>query len=190
MDAQLDDEAAGDHEYLWGRRSSLLWRTRLSALYHQKHARFFDIFEKVVKAAGVGGGSAAFALAADKDLVRMIGAIVAAMSALSLVFAFGDRNRKHQELAKDFKNLEAAICEAGERGYSEDDINVWEGKYARIEAAEPAALGALVQICQNELAPTNNGIPKRIAFLKRLTAHFVNWQLPTTLGATQSNPAR
>lgn len=48
-------------DYYWSRRHEILWRISLSTLYHRRRERFFDTWDRVVKAVSIIGGSAALA---------------------------------------------------------------------------------------------------------------------------------
>ena len=139
-------------DYQWSRRDAVLQRAQLSVLYHLKRERAFDLADRFSKAVAVIGGSAAFATVGGPLTVRIAAATIAVTSALSLVFGFSERGRKHSELAQKFCLLEAAITQKGEHDFSESDVDHWCAEALRIEATEPPALSALVAICQNELA--------------------------------------
>jgi hypothetical protein len=53
----MSDDAELDHA--WTKRHDALYKAELSALYHQKRERFFELLDKLGKAAAVFGGSAA-----------------------------------------------------------------------------------------------------------------------------------
>ncbi len=138
--------------YLWERRHAVLYRTELATLYHQKRERFFSMCDKMSSAAGVIGGSAALASLSSPDLLACIALAITVVSSAALVIGFSDRARRHADLAKDFRQLEASIVGCGERDFTEDDLSGWDANTRRLESSEPPALGALVVLCQNELA--------------------------------------
>jgi len=137
---------------LWDEREDALYDAELSALYHQKRERFFELLDKLSKAASLIGGSAALWKIADPEVVQGIAMFIAVTSALSLVFSFSDRSRRHAELVSAFRLIIAEIAAKGKRHATEEDINSWHGKIRTLEAKEPPALAALVTLCQNELA--------------------------------------
>lgn len=86
----------------------LMWRTRLSALYHLKRERFLDGVDRAASA------------------------------------------RRHAELARDYRMLEADAAE--QTTWTADNLALFESRFHRLQATEPATLGALVTQCHNELA--------------------------------------
>lgn len=129
----------------------LLWRVRLSALYHLKRERFLDGVDKSAKLVGALGGAAAFSqIKTNGDVGQYITALITVVSTVSLVYGPSAKARKHAELARDFKKLEAKIIEKGKL-VSEAILSGFESQYLSIESSEPAALGALVTQCHNEL---------------------------------------
>ena len=164
-------------DYLWNKRHSILYRIELSILYHQKRERFFDVWEKSAKAVAIIGGSAALANLAGSVGIKAIAALITVTSTIALVFGLSDRSKRHAELARNFRQLEAEIIQCGEREFSESDINTWESKERELETAEPPALSDLVKLCQNEIAiasgHTEMVVP--IPMGRRLLAHFISF---------------
>ena len=142
--------------YLWGRRDAILFRAQMSALYHRKRERAFDLADRTGKAIAIIGGSAAFAAIGEALFIKVVAATIAVTSTLSLVFGFSERSRKHSELAQKFCLLEASIVQKGEHDFEEHDVDQWQAEALRIEATDPPALSALVTLCQNELAIARN----------------------------------
>lgn len=165
-----------DVSYLWDRRHGLLYRVQLSVLYHQKRERYFDACDKIAKAIAIIGGSAALSRMGGPDLILYVAAVITITSTLSLVFGFSDRSKRHSELARSFRQLEAEICGKGERDFTEADLNAWTAKERTLEGSEPPALGALVILCQNELAMAQGQQDKivRISWLRRTLAHVLD----------------
>lgn len=137
---------------LWARRYAALYRVELSVLYHQKRERFFELCDKWAKAVAVIGGSAVMGKVAGGESLIWIAAAITVTSTLSLVFGFSDRSKRHAELVRNFRQLEAEIVAGGESGLDEPGICRWEEKTRQLESQEPPALGGLVVLCQNELA--------------------------------------
>lgn len=152
----------------------LLWRVRLSALYHLKRERFLDGMDRSAKVVSALGGATAFAfLKSNHDYGLWATGFIAITSALSLVYSPSTKARKHADLAKDFKLLEADILGKGD-GITWLDLAAFEGRYVRIEASEPASLGALVTQCHNELAAAM-GQNDHITPLPLIDRLFKNW---------------
>ena len=150
-----------DDDYVWDLRHEALYHVQFSALYHQKRERFFELLDKLGKAASLFGGSGALWKSTDSDVVSQIALVITATSALSLVFSFSERSKRHAELATSFRLVAAEIMGKGERGYDEKDVNRWNEKIYKLEAKEPPSLSALAVLCQNELAIAQNQ-PDRI----------------------------
>jgi len=169
-------------DYLWRRRHRVLRRVEISVCYHRKRERFFEFLDRGVKAIAIIGSSIAFA-----DLLRVVGgglalkicaATVAVTTTISLVFGFAERARQHSEIARAFLELEAQIVARGERSFDENDLDLWEARVRTLEASEPAALNALVVVCQNEIAIAAGNIPTHIPWYQRLLAHFWSFSVP------------
>jgi len=143
-------------KYLSENRFRALYSTQLSALYHQKRERFFDFLDKIAKAIAIIGGSATLAQLSSPAALIWIALAITVTSALSLVFGLSESARRHAELARSFRLLEAKIASKGERDFTEADLAAWESETRTLESMEPAALGALVVDCQNELAIAGN----------------------------------
>ena len=131
---------------------NLLWNIRLSALYHLKRERFLDGMDKLSKGISALGGAAAFAefRAPKSEWGSTIAMGITLVATVSLVYGPAAKARKHAELARDFRRLEAQILAIG------GDITIaqvakFESENASLSAQEPAALGALVTQCHNEM---------------------------------------
>jgi hypothetical protein len=152
----------------------LTWRIRLSALYHLKRERFLDGADRAAKAISALGGAAALSqLKSDPVFGMWMAGIITVVSTLSLVYSPSTKARRHAELARDFKKLEAELGAQGP-GLSETDLGKLNARYLSIEAGEPAAMGALVTQCHNELSAAighHEGITP-LPFLQRV---FKNW---------------
>lgn len=152
----------------------LLWRIRLSALYHLKRERFLDGLDRACKAATAIAGGAAFAqLRESPDFGMWVTGSIAVVSTLSLVYGFSGRARKHAQLARDFKRLEAEVV-ADSTNLSNDKLARFESRLVSLEASEPPALGALVTHCHNELA-TSIGSIDQVTKLPRHQWLLMNW---------------
>lgn len=164
-----------EKDRLWTRRHSTIYRIELSSCYHRKRERFFDVADKLTKAFAIIGGSVAFANVANKCTLVIAGITVAVTSTLALVFGFADKAKRHSELARNFHELEAEIVRRGERSFTEEDLNMWDERVRLLEASEPAALNALVVVCQNEIAVAQGQKEKIIPLPSyvRVLAHFL-----------------
>jgi hypothetical protein len=144
---------AEDGPYLWKRRYAELYRAELSGLYHRKRERFFALLDRGGKALSLIAGTAAFSsLLASADDKALAGLGVAISTLPGLVFAWSDKARQHGELAQKFIQVQAEIVGAGERSFTEEQVDAWSANLRRLEASEPPTLTGLVRLCQNQLA--------------------------------------
>lgn len=178
-----------DKDYLWDKRHAVLQRIELSTLYHQKRERFFSVCDKLGNALGVIGGSAALASLSNPALLAWIALAITMVSSIALVFGFSDRARRHADLAKDFRLLEATVVRCGERDFIEQDISSWDASARMLESTEPPALGALVVLCQNELARAQGqlGCVVKMNLMQRLFAHFVDFNVSASSVSAPNN---
>lgn len=170
-----------DDNYLWLKRHDAFYKAELSALYHQKRGRFFDLCDKLGKAVSVIGGSATLWKIGSPDVVSMIAGIITLTSAFSLVFSFSERSRRHAELARNFRQIIYEITAKGERDYIESDINTWMSKLCALDATEAPSLSVLTIMCQNELAIAR-GESKSVHPLNLFERMFVHiFDMPRTV---------
>lgn len=152
----------------------LLWRVRLSALYHLKRERFLDGVDRFSKAVSALGGAAALSqIKAAPDWGLWFTGIITLVCTLSLVYGPSGKARKHAELARDFKRLEADVVAAG-IVLTDAQLAAFDARYLTLVSSEPAALGALVTQCHNELA-TSIGQQGHITPMPLLHRLFKNW---------------
>jgi hypothetical protein len=163
-----------ESDALWKSRHDVLYRVELSALYHQKRERFFEACDKMAKAVAVIGGSWALAKIGGDAVMPYVAATITITSTLSLVFGLADRSRRHAELAKSFRQLEAKII--GKTDFTEADVSDWATQERLLETGEPPSLGNLVRICQNELAVAQGhpSMIKKVGFFRALFAHLAD----------------
>lgn len=140
-------EASTEMPSTWG----LLWNIRISALYHLKRERFIDGADKASKAISALGGAAAFSqIKSNGDWGLWITGFITLVSTLTLVYSTSAKARKHAELARDFRRLEADVLAVGD-DITGAQIARFDSVRVSLEASEPASLGALVTQCHNEL---------------------------------------
>ncbi len=138
-------------KYLWNKRDTHLHTARVSTLYHRKRERFFDLLDKCTKAATVLAGASLLSELV-KDHLPFVAACISGAGLLSLVFGYSDRKQRHRELAESFALLCAEIEEAGEKSFTEAQLDVWAARIWSINAKEPPTLRSLAIICQNEIS--------------------------------------
>jgi len=82
--------------------------------------------------------------------------------------------------------VQAEMMRVGEREYTEAQVQDWEARVTLLEASEPAALGVLVRICQNELAAVKpGGTPRKVGWWRWPLAHLLDLPLPADPSATK-----
>ncbi len=169
-----DDTRAKYHE--------VLYRLRLSVRYHQRRVRFFDAWDLWAKGLSVMAGTAAFA-ALWKDSSQPYAALwfmagITGLTTISLVFGFSSKARLHSDLARKYLELESTVVT--NITPTEQFLADVNGKVRVIEAQEPPPLGALITICQNELARQEGHedhiVP--VPFYQRWLAQFFDFEAP------------
>lgn len=186
----MQDDAEKTKDAQW----DLLWRVRLSGLYHLKRERFLDGVEKAAKAVSALGGAAAFSqIKSDPGIGLWATALITVVSTASLVYGPSAKARKHSDLARDLKRLESDIVGAG-ASLTMAEITKFDARYLNIESSEPAALGALVTQCHNELS-VSIGERKHVTPLPLIQRAFKNWfdfdqSLGMDVGTPSSNHVR
>lgn len=151
MPAKLPPDPAIDAQE-WGERYKIVWNLRLSTLYHQKRERFFDKWDRGIKAFAVIGGAAAVSqLIANPNAKLWIAAAVSVVSTVSLVFGLSQLARRHADFARDYCKLLAKVEEAGAYPGTAA-LDKFRSELLALEATEPATLSALVRHCENLLS--------------------------------------
>lgn len=168
------ETSATDNEldHAWEKRDNVILRAEISALYHQKRERFFELCDKLGKAIAIFGGSAALWRSSNSNFVGYLAALITATSALSLVFSFSERSKRHAELARGFRELIVDVVSAGDFDIDDKQASKWMSQMYALDAKEPPALSALVVMCQNEVAVARNGQTYPQSFMVRFFAHF------------------
>ncbi|GAQ30435.1 hypothetical protein K6V18_06580 [Ralstonia insidiosa] len=162
---------------VWARRHELLCRCWISRIYHQKRERFFDMCDALTKAVSVIGGAAAITKLAGPDAMVVAAAAITITSTASLVLGYAKKARLHADLAKAFADLESRIVAKGV--FDSAQADAFQAEIVKAEVGEPRSLGALVRICQNELAYAQ-GHPemvRHVSLWQRLLAHFYDFDL-------------
>lgn len=181
VDADVDK--LGD--WLWDRRHRLLFKVRLSVLYHLKRERYFDVADKwcsmLTAVAATAAVAALLKRVPDFDLAAAIATAVLAL--IPLVLNPAERARKHGQIAADFRRLRADAERAGER-WTEAQCDEFTGRALDIETTEPAALGALVVDCQNQVTASvdPNAKTHRLRLHERLLMHLWDFDTNAILG--------
>jgi hypothetical protein len=178
----------------WQSRFDIVYKCRLSALYHRKRERFFGLLDKLTAAfALIAGAGAMTDLLHTADNKAIAGAIVVAVTLPSIVFSWAERSRTFALLAAKFISLEAEIESAGILDALA--LDKLKSKALLLDMEEPPQLSALTRICQNEISFADGHLAN-ITKLSFWEKHFAQWfdmpakseSLSTSLNAT--DPAR
>jgi hypothetical protein len=152
--------------------------------------RFFDAWDLWVKGFSVMAGTGAFAAlwkdSAHPDAALWLMASITALTTITLVFGFSSKARLHSDLARRYLELESIVVT--NITASEQFLADVDGKVRLIEAQEPPPLGALVTICQNEIARQEGHedhiVP--VPFYQRWLAQFFDFEAPKPTSAVHS----
>jgi len=172
----MSDDQTEILRHLWDRRSLIIYRCRLSSLYHQKRERFFDILDKTSAALiTVAATSAVGAILKGNASWELgIAASTAVLSMIPLVVSPALKARHHAILAAEFRRLLAECEHEGER-WDELLCSKMAGRTVEIEAAERAPLAGVVADCQNQLAISRGEKPVAILrWYHQLLKHWVD----------------
>ena len=149
----VDDDDDARAQWLWNRRSDMLYHVRLSAIYHLRRENYFDMADRwssmLTALAATAAVGALLKGAQGIDLAVSI--VTAFLSLLPLVFNPAEKARRHGQLAAEYRRLRADAERAGHY-WTEEQCDHFASRALDIEVAEAPPLGALVIKCQNELA--------------------------------------
>ena len=132
---------------------SLLFAIRRSVRYHHRRQRFLDRIHNLGALFSTVAGSATVAtLLADLDttLVMVAAAATAIFGAFEVVFSPSKSARLHNELAREFMQLEKDALRAQDDPTNERLRELQSGRL-EIEAKEPPKLVVLDAMCHDEL---------------------------------------
>src|SRR4051812_12802777 len=99
-------------QHLWDRRHAVVYKIRLSVLYHLKRERFFDLTDKLMSivVAVSATASVGVLLKQVEQLELWVSAATAVFALVPVIFNPAEKARKHAHLASEFRRLLAA-CE-------------------------------------------------------------------------------
>ena len=179
MSQEPQTQTKKNESKLLDERYSIINGAQVSALYHQKRERFFDLMDKNITAIAIISSSSAIASISHPWVMAFFSLVIAITSTFSLVFGFSDKAKKHADLAKRYKLLLADIYIQHIDELTQPLINSWQEAFYRIEAEEPPSLGALVIICQNELAAASGHDDYIVPLTKsqKILAHFFDFNV-------------
>lgn len=158
----------------WAQRHDVLHRAGVTLRYHRKRQRFFDLADKLTKAATVLLGATLLGTEV-KQAVPMVASAIAGLGLLALVFGYGDRKQAHKELGEAAAQLMVKIEAAPVAALGDALACEWAADLMRLNMKEPPALKTLVQICEWEqsCAAGHAGHVPRPSALRRMVADFV-----------------
>ena len=133
--------------YLWKRRYDIKVRALMNRMYYQERQRIFESREGLIKAFSILAGSIAFARVADPATIQWCAAVITLSGTASLVFGYGSKARDSVKRSTEWIMLDRDIDQAGERDFTEANINDWCARANEIEAGEPAAHARLLEQC-------------------------------------------
>jgi hypothetical protein len=157
MDTQIPHQTEWD--YLHQRRHNVRLRALMNRLYQQRRAAIMEMREGAVKAASLIAGSVALANVSSPVVVQWAAAVIFLGTACSLVFSWGNKARDAARRASDWVNLDRAVAAAGERSFTEDQLDEWMARCNEIEANEPASNDRLLERCYKEACATLGSEP-------------------------------
>lgn len=148
----MNDRSTEDREDLELRRYDLLLGVRRSVRYHDHRRRFYLGVQAWINFANVALGSAAaaqFFVTLGAEWVQLgFPAVIALLSALSLVVGVSDKAAQHFDLYRRFIRLERRFLGAP---LDTPTLDRLEDKRLAIEMDEPSDDQALDVACHNEL---------------------------------------
>mgnify|MGYP001200981767 CR=1 FL=1 len=136
-----------EFQYLWGKRYQIMVRALTNRIYYQERQRIFEWRDGLIKAASILAGSVAFANVTNPDVVKYSAAFITAASTFSLVFGYGNKARDSVKRSSEWTQLERDIEAAGERDFTEQQLNEWSARANEIESGEPAMHETLFNRC-------------------------------------------
>lgn len=160
---------------LWVRRCDVLYKTNITARYHRRRQRFFDLLDKCTKAATVLLGASLLGETVKQHLPLMASSI-SALGLMALVFGYGDRKQAHKELAESALQLIAKIEEVPTSLLTDALTTQWLADHSRLNSREPPNLKTLVILCEREQS-TANGHPDHVPlpdWHKRVLADWIS----------------
>lgn len=147
-------------DYLHQRRFDVRLRALANRLYQQERQRRFELLEGGVKVLSLVAGSVAFwRVATDPEVVKWAAAVLFVLTAMSLVFGWGNKARDGARRASEWATLERDIEAAGERGFTEQQLAEWFARCNEIEIGEPPQHRILWERCYLRATKTLGGTP-------------------------------
>jgi hypothetical protein len=144
MDSASTDNDA-EWSYLCKRRTDLKIRSLTNRIYQQERQRIMELREGAVKAASLIAGSVALFRLVDPQILTACLAVIFVGTACSLVFSWGTKARDAAKRASEWMSLDRDIEAAGERTFTEPQLDGWSARCNEIESGEPAPNKVLLE---------------------------------------------
>lgn len=179
--SQLADESKPDS--LWILKFSI----EAAARYHEARrarletyvaiVKIFSIVGAVLAIAFVSGSSPEIAGLKSESIVALLGASIAFVNLVDLVFGVDTRARLHTDLYRRFKALQENIARGGNSW--QKHLHDWEGDAQAIRIDEPPLFYALYVEYWNlavEKFGADKGYMRSVSFWQRRFRHFRHYQ--------------
>lgn len=132
----MDDQ---EWSYLCGRRHQLVFKVQMNRLYQLRRQATMEWREGLVKVLSLAAGSVAFAKVSDPTVVQWAAAFIFCGTAASMVFGWGAKARDASRRASQWISLLRDIQGAGERTFTEAQLDAWTAQANELESTEPPA---------------------------------------------------
>jgi hypothetical protein len=168
------DEAIARH--CWDRRSRLMYKLRVSVLYHLSRQKHFEDLDHGVSIITAVAATTAFA-ALYRALPSAEGwtaGLTAAMAIYALVKNPAASARMHAQAASDFRRL-LADCERAGEHWATGMCDEFTAKAVELEASEPEVLTAVMADVQNRLNLAS-GDPNDLVTLRPWQRWLMHWK--------------
>jgi hypothetical protein len=142
-------------ETLWAARWAALYKADVSARYHRRRQRFFDLADKLTKALTVLLGATLMG-SMLKDSQPVAASVISSLSLLALVFAYSDRKQAHKELAEGFINLIQQIEACSVSDLTEAKAAAWMAMATAMDAKEPPCVN-MMPLRRQDIRSTSPG---------------------------------
>ncbi len=172
-----DQNLATTEDTLSQQRHDLLFGVRRSVRYHMRPVRFFDRWHMITNVSALLFGTATIASVLGEwgpTWTMTAGVIVAGLSTVDLFVGTSRQSRDHNDLAKDFIDLEKQIVATITP--TPESFATWEVTRLELEKSKPPVRRTLDIVCHNELMqamgyPENELHP--LSKFQRFAAHFL-----------------
>lgn len=145
------DASPEARDALWKGRHNILHGAMISYRYHRRRQRFFDLIDKLTKAATVMLGATLLGQW-FKEQTPLFASLISGLGLISLVFSYGDRKQAHKELSEGFMDLAGKIEGTPVKLLTDVLVAQWNADVARLSVKEPPTLKTLAMICAHEQA--------------------------------------